>query len=73
MKIQEQKRAVRSDYDMDVLSSDLSTFGGAAKNLLTDRQSRNERMFNMTGVAHGGDPAEARDHRVPGCQCCPDL
>ena len=48
MKIQEQKRAVRSGYDMDILPSDLSTYGGAAKNLLTDLQSRNERMFNMT-------------------------
>ena len=48
MKIQEQKRAVRSGYDMDILPSDLSTYGGAAKDLLTDLQSRNERMFNMT-------------------------
>ncbi len=48
MKIQEQKRAVRSGYDMDILPSDLSTYGGAAKELLTDLQSRNERMFNMT-------------------------
>ena len=48
MKIQEQKRAVRSGYDMDILPSGLSTYGGAAKDLLTDLQSRNERMFNMT-------------------------
>ena len=33
MKIQEQKRAVRSGYDMDILPSDLSTYGGAAKDL----------------------------------------
>ncbi|HIV87495.1 MAG TPA: PrgI family protein [Candidatus Pygmaiobacter gallistercoris] len=48
MKIQEQKRAVRSGYDMDILPSDLSTYGGAAKELLADLQSRNERMFNLT-------------------------
>ena len=48
MKIQEQKKAARSGYDMDILPSDLSTYGGAAKNLLQDLQSRNERMFNMT-------------------------
>ena len=48
MKIQEQKRAVRSGYDMDILPSDLSTYGGAAKDLLTDLQSRNERMFLLT-------------------------
>ena len=34
---------------MDILPSDLSTYGGAAKDLLTDLQSRNERMlFTMT-------------------------
>ncbi len=48
MKIQEQKKAARSGYDMDIIPSDLSTYGGAAKKLLQDLQSRNERMFNMT-------------------------
>ena len=48
MKIQEQKKAARSGYDMDILPSDLSTYGGAAKNLLQDLQSRNERMFLVT-------------------------
>ena len=48
MKIGEQKKAARSGYDMDILPSDLVTYGGAAKSLLHDLQSRNERMFNMT-------------------------
>ena len=48
MKIEEQKRAVRSGYDMDVLPSDLATYGEEAKNLLEDLQSRNERMFLVT-------------------------
>ena len=48
MKIEEQKKAVRSGYDMDVLPSDLVTFGGEAKKLLEDLQSRNERMFLVT-------------------------
>ena len=48
MKIEEQKKAIRSGYDMDIIPSDLATYGGAAKDLLTDLQSRNERMFNMT-------------------------
>ena len=48
MKIEEQKKAVRSGYDMDIIPSDLAMFGGEAKNLLQDLQSRNERMFNMT-------------------------
>ena len=48
MKIEEQKKAVRSGYDMDVLPSDLVTYGSEAKKLLEDLQSRNERMFLVT-------------------------
>ena len=48
MKIEEQKKAVRSGYDMDIIPSDLATYGGEAKKLLADLQSRNERMFLMT-------------------------
>ena len=48
MKIQEQKKAVRAGYDMDVIPSDLITFGNEAKTLLEDLQSRNERMFLVT-------------------------
>ena len=48
MKIEEQKKAVRSGYDMDVLPSDLVTYGGEAKKLLEDLQSRNERYFLVT-------------------------
>ncbi len=48
MKIEEQKKAVRAGYDMDVLPSDLMTYGGEAKKLLEDLQSRNERMFLVT-------------------------
>ncbi|MBQ9611449.1 MAG: ATP-binding protein, partial [Lachnospiraceae bacterium] len=48
MKIEEQKKAVRSGYDMDIIPSDLATYGGEAKKLLEDLQSRNERMFLIT-------------------------
>lgn len=48
MKIKEQKKAVRSGYDMDIIPSDLATYGGEAKKLLADLQSRNERMFLIT-------------------------
>ncbi|MCD7750491.1 MAG: PrgI family protein [Lachnospiraceae bacterium] len=48
MKIEEQKKAVRSGYDMDIIPSDLSTYGSEAKKLLDDLQSRNERMFLVT-------------------------
>ncbi|MDL2254295.1 conjugal transfer protein TraE [Ruminococcaceae bacterium OttesenSCG-928-I18] len=48
MKIEEQKKAVRSGYDMDVLPADLVTYGKEAAALLNDLQSRNERMFLVT-------------------------
>jgi len=47
-KIEEQKKAVRAGYDMDIIPSDLATYGGEAKKLLQDLQSRNERMFLVT-------------------------
>jgi len=50
MRIEEQKKAVRSGYDMDVLPPDLVTYGDEAKNLLNDLQSRNERMFLITMI-----------------------
>ncbi len=48
MKIEEQKKAVRAGYDMDIIPSDLNTYGAEAKTLLEDLQSRNERMFLVT-------------------------
>ena len=50
MKIEEQKKAVRAGYDMDIIPSDLNTYGGEAKRLLEDLQSRNERMFLVTAL-----------------------
>ena len=47
-KIEEQKKAVRAGYDMDIIPSDLATYGAEAKKLLQDLQSRNERMFLVT-------------------------
>lgn len=64
MKIEEQKKAVRSGYDMDIIPSDLNTYGGEAERLLEDLQSRNERMFlvtilfvNLAGTKQGLDSA----------------
>ncbi len=48
MTIEEQKKAVRSGYDMDIIPSDLATYGNEAKKLLQELQSRNERMFLLT-------------------------
>ena len=47
-KIEEQKKAVRSGYDMDIIPSDLATYGKDAKALLQELQSQNERMFLLT-------------------------
>ena len=48
MKVEEQKKAARSGYDMDILPPDLVTYSNDAKTLLEDLQSRNERMFLLT-------------------------
>ena len=47
-KIEEQKKAVRSGYDMDIIPSDLAPYGKDAKALLKELQSQNERMFLLT-------------------------
>jgi len=48
MKAEEQKKAVRAGYDMEILPPDLITFSKDAAELLSDLQSRNERMFLLT-------------------------
>ena len=47
-KIEEQKKAVRAGYDIDIIPSDLATYGRDAKALLKELQSQNERMFMVT-------------------------
>ncbi len=65
MKIEEQKKAVRSGYDMDIIPSDLATYGGEAKKLLQDLQSRNERMFLVTFlVLNTADTKQQLDNNV---------
>ncbi|HEL0009226.1 TPA: ATP-binding protein [Streptococcus equi subsp. zooepidemicus] len=48
MKIEEQKKAVRAGYDMDIIPSDINTYGEDVKLLLKDLQARDERMFIVT-------------------------
>ena len=50
MKAEEQKKAVRAGYDMEILPPDLITFSKDAAELLSDLQSRNERMFLLTFI-----------------------
>ena len=65
MKINEQKKAVRSGYDMELLPSDLNTYGDEAKKLLKDLQSRNERMFLLTVIAMNvAGSKQSLDNRV---------
>ncbi|MCR5128039.1 MAG: conjugal transfer protein TraE [Lachnospiraceae bacterium] len=47
-KIEEQKKAVRAGYDMDIIPSDLATFGTDAKALLKELQRQNARVFLLT-------------------------
>jgi len=64
-KIEEQKKAVRSGYDMELIPSDLATYGSEAKRLLQDLQSRNERMFLMTFlVVNTADTQRQLDNNV---------
>lgn len=60
MKIEEQKKAVRSGYDMEIIPSDLNTYGGEAKELLEELQSRNERMFLVTVIFLNTNPSRKR-------------
>lgn len=60
MKIEEQKKAIRSGYDIDILPSDLATYGNEAKKLLTDLQGRNERMFLATVIIVNTAPTKQK-------------
>lgn len=65
MKIEEQKKAVRAGYDMDIIPSDLATYGTEAKNLLKELQSRNERMFLLTFlVMNTADSKQQLDNNI---------
>lgn len=48
MKMDEQKKAARAGYDIGILPPDLLTYSKDAAALLSDLQSRNERMFLLT-------------------------
>ncbi len=50
MKIEEQKKAVRSGYDMDIIPSDINTYGADIKGMLSDLQNRDERLFVVSIV-----------------------
>ena len=64
-KIEEQKKAVRAGYDIDIIPSDLATYGRDAKALLKELQSQNERMFLLTFlVMNTGKTMQELDNNV---------
>ncbi len=48
MKIEEQKKAVRSGYDMDILPPDITTYEKDTLELLDDLNSSNQKMVQVT-------------------------
>ncbi len=60
MMIEEQKKAVRAGYDMDIIPSDLNVYGNDIKNLLTDLQSRDERMFSVSIIIMNMSKSKAK-------------
>ena len=64
-KIEEQKKAVRAGYDMDIIPSDLATYGDDAKHLLRELQNRNEKMFMVTLlVVNTGDTLRKLENNI---------
>ena len=62
-KIDEQKKAVRSGYDIDILPSDLNTYTNDLTKVLQDLQDHNERMFMLTFlVMHTGNSRKELDN-----------
>lgn len=61
-KIDEQKKAVRSGYDIDILPSDLNTYTSDFNAMLQSLTSHNERLFLMTfTILHTGDTRKELD------------
>ena len=75
-KIEEQKKAVRAGYDMDIIPSDLATYGNEAKKLLQDLQKeapagpaipqREDVSCHLPGAEHRRHPAPAGQQHLPG-------
>lgn len=64
-KIDEQKKAVRAGYDMDIIPSDLATYGRDAKSLLEQLQSQDQRLFLVTFlILTTGKSAQELDNNI---------
>ena len=73
-KIEEQKKAIRAGYDIDIIPSDLATYGRDAKALLKELQSQNERMFLVTFLVlnTGRTEQELENNVFSGQLHCPE-
>ncbi len=64
-KIEEQQKAVHKGYDMDIIPTDLNTYGKDAGDLLKQLQSQNERMFLLTVLLlHTGKTKEELENNI---------
>ena len=64
-KIDEQKKAVKSGYDMDIIPTDLSTYGKDARWLLNALQSEDEMLHLVTIlIVHTGKTKEELEEHI---------
>ena len=68
MTIEEQKKAVRSGYDMDIIPSDLATYGTEAKKALAGaaKPQRAHVPFDLPCGERGGQQTAPRQQRLSG-------
>ena len=62
MTIEEQKKAVRAGYDMDIIPSDLATYGTEAKKLLQDLLGA---MKSLTESPEGASQSHSKRNGSP--------
>ena len=68
MKIEEQKKAVRSGYDMDILPTDIITYEKDTLELLDDLNTSNQKIIKMTFlITCFGRSKKALENRISAC------
>ena len=60
VKIDEQMKAARSGYDIDILPADLNLYGKAAREILDMLQSKDQRLFMLTFLVMNTEDTKAR-------------
>ena len=74
-KIEEQKKAVRAGYDMDIIPSDLATYGSEAKKAVAGfAEPKRENVPGLLfGAEHSGHPPSAWKQHLSGRLYCPEV